>query len=343
MRESVRASWSGLRCELVGVFLALSVMGNAAFAASPVVITLPASSSEVKIQKALDSLPPDGEVVLSPGEYVISQPLMLHHDYETLSGSGPTTILRLADKAACPVVILGPPMKDTTHTATHLRLANLMIDGNRKNQPMEFWRSAGDGSEFNNNGVQIWNVADSEVNHVVCCRCRSGGLVTVGVRRLEVNDYRAYDNQFDGLACYETEDSHFNNLHLHNNLGAGISLDLAFNHNSIIDAVLSANDLGIFMRHSRNNSFHNLVIYKSRHDGVFIAQAGVSTAKGWILCPHTECIGNHFEDLTISNCGGKAIRINDATCVNNIVLDAHCQYNQEDNATLAVIGKVASR
>jgi hypothetical protein len=38
-----------------------------------------------------------------------------------------------------------------------------------------------------------------------------------GTRRLTVRNYTAFDNQFDGLACYQTEDSHFSHLNLHDN------------------------------------------------------------------------------------------------------------------------------
>jgi hypothetical protein len=330
-RRATSSSKSLLKASFVPLFdliraslllLALGIACNAAFGKTPVIVALPATSSGAKIQRALDVLPPNGEVVLSPGTYEISQPLLLRHDYETLRGSGPATILHLADGADCPVVILGPPMLKTNHRAAHLRLADLMIDGNRKNQKLEFWRSAGDGSEFNNNGVQVWNAADVAVEHVTCCRCRSGGLVTAAVRRLQVNDLDSYDNQFDGLACYQTEDSRFDGLRLHDNLGAGISLDLAFNHNFITNAVLAGNDLGVFMRDSRNNSFQRLTISKSHHHGVFMAQTAAHTAKGWRLCPDTQCISNIFQSLTVNDCGGKAFQVNDASCTNNVIFGA---------------------
>ncbi|MGD0814838.1 MAG: right-handed parallel beta-helix repeat-containing protein [Verrucomicrobiota bacterium] len=313
------SSRSGLFASLL---LAQGMICHPSFGAPPVIVMLPANSSGVDIQKALDALPANGGVVLSAGTYAISQPLLLRHDYETLRGSGPATILRLADGADCPVVILGPPMTKTNHRASHLRLADVMIDGNRRNQRLEFWRSAGDGSEFNSNGVQIWNAADVEVEHVVCCHCRSGGLVAADVRRLHVNDFDSYDNQFDGLACYQTEESRFDNLRLHDNLAAGLSLDLDFSHNSITNAVLARNDLGIFMRDSRDNSFHSLIISNSHHDGVFMAQATADTARGWMLCPDTQCIGNNFENLVVSDCGGKAFHVNDASCSNNVILGA---------------------
>ena len=107
---------------------------------------------------------------------------------------------------------------------------------------------------------------------------------------MTVRGFEAFDNEFDGLACYQTTDSLFTDLYLHDNPGAGISLDLAFNHNVISNAVLAANDLGIFMRASRDNQFHNVAIRNSHHYGVFMAHAETLTAQGWGPAPRTECV-----------------------------------------------------
>jgi hypothetical protein len=196
----------------------------------------------------------------------------------------------------------------------------LFIDGNRKNQQKEVWRFVSERGGLYNNGVDIWNVDGALVECVVCCRCRSGGMVsTAGTRRLTVRDYTAFDNQFDGLACYLTEDSDFSRLNLHDNLSAGISLDLDFNHNVIHDSVLTGNDLGIFMRQSRNNVFQGLTIQKSRHHGVFMAQTFVGSPAGWLPCPGSECAGNKFDNLLVAHCGGKGFLVNDATCTNNVI------------------------
>ena len=168
-----------------------------------------ATSGGDEIQKALDGLADGGEVVLAPGTYKIHQPIVLRHDYRTLREAGPETILVLADNANCPVVIIGAPSQPTPRTTEHLRLADLQIDGNRTNQQQELWRVACDGSVLNNNGVDIWAVNNAVVENVVCCRCRSGGLVAAQARRMEVRNYTAFDNEYDGLACYLTEESLF--------------------------------------------------------------------------------------------------------------------------------------
>ena len=267
------------------------------------------------IQKALDKLPAGGEVVLGAGTYLIRQPVILQRDRQTLRGAGAATILYLADNADCPVVVLGSPLQRPSGPVTGVVLSDLLIDGNRKNQRAEIWRSLPDGALFNN-GIDVWNVNGAAVERVVCCRCRSGGLVsTARTRRLTVIDFTAYDNQFDGLACYSTEESRFSRLDLHDNLAAGISLDLDFNHNVIDGAVLTRNDLGIFMRQSRNNTFTGITIAKSRHHGVFMAQ----TADGPRSVPERSGTGNNFDNLLVTECGGRAFQVNNDTCVRNTI------------------------
>jgi nitrous oxidase accessory protein NosD len=272
------------------------------------------------IQAALDSLPFGGEVVLGAGTYLVREPIRVRKDGQTLRGCGPTTVLYLADEANCPVVILGSISAYAKHSVKGVRLEELAIDGNRKHQQKEVWRFLPEGAGVYNNGVEVWGAEEASVEHVVCSHCRSGGLVSSArTRRLTVRDYVAFDNQFDGLACYDTEDSQFSQLNLHDNLAAGISLDLSFNHNVIRDAILTNDDLGIFMRQSRDNVFERVTIKQSRHHGVFMAEAGVRTTAGWRLVPGSECSGNTFRKLLITDCGGSAFRVNDAGCTNNAV------------------------
>ena len=307
------------------VFLAARLAVADTSSAKPTVIYLTSQATVVEIQKALDALPDaGGEVVLPAGKFEIQQPLVLSRDHQALSGAGAGTILRLADNANCPVLILGEPLNHPRHVVRDLCVSGLFIDGNRVRQSRELWRPAGEGSQIRNNGITVQGVSDSTVVNVTTAHCRSGGLVTTrAVRRLGVSGLEAFDNEFDGLACYETEDSVFENLNLHNNPGAGISLDLAFNHNLIRQAELVANDLGIFMRASRENQFQDVTIRDSRHHGVFMAHSEQLTAHGWGPAPKTECAYNAFSNLVAMNCGGAAFRVNNTTCTNNIIIRAN--------------------
>ena len=309
----------------------------AASGSARVIVQLPATATDREIQAALDILPEaGGDVVLPAGTFPVHQPLVLSRDGQTLRGSGRETVLRLVDGANCPVVIMGQPVNQPQQTIKKLRVADLFIDGNRNNQQRELWRMRGEGSEIRNNGITVQSVSDSIVENVVCARNRSGGLVTtLGVLRLTVRDLEAYDNEFDGLACYLTTNSVFAGLNLHDNPGAGISLDLDFNHNVISNATLLRNDLGIFMRASRDNQFHDIVIRNSYHHGVFMAHSEMQTSHGWGPAPKTECTYNAFTNLVAMNCGGAAFRVNDTTCTNNVIIRPQFDGNRKGNLSLA--------
>jgi hypothetical protein len=327
----------------ISPFVYLMLIPTAALAvapmpvAGPLVVTLPPDATEAQVQLALDRLPATGgEVVLPAGKIEVSRPIVLQRDYQTLRGAGATTVLFLADNANCPVIIMGEPVNHPTMTISHLCVSDLFIDGNRAHQQRELWQLSGEGSEIRNNGITVQDVNDSLVEHVTCAHCRSGGLVTtLGVRRLTVRDLTAFDSEFDGLACYQTMDSVFTKLYLHDNPGAGISLDLAFNHNVIDNAILTANDLGIFMRWSDGNQFRDISIRDSRNYGVFMAQVEELTARGPEFAPQTECADNSFTNLTADQCGNAAFRINDATCTNNVIIGAEFTNDLHGKLSLA--------
>ncbi|HEY3860282.1 MAG TPA: NosD domain-containing protein [Verrucomicrobiae bacterium] len=322
----------------IALALACLVLPVSSFAAA---VPVPPSAGGGGIQAALDALPAaGGEVLLSAGQYVIHQPIMLRKNRQALRGSGEATVLYLADGADCPVVVLGSPFTQATTPVKDIRLSRLFIDGNRKHQDKEVWRILGNGAGLYNNGVDVWNINGAVVDQVVCCRCRSGGMVTAGAtRRLTVRDYTAFDNQFDGLACYFTEDSDFSRMDLHDNLSAGISLDLNFNHNIIHDSILTGNDLGVFMRQSCGNTFDGLTIKKSHHHGVFMAQSFAGARP----CPGSECAGNTFDNIQVTNCGGKGFLVNDATCTNNVICGAQFTDDAQGGLGQAVPNLVALR
>jgi len=306
-------------------------------AVEPVMVKMQACMTGAEIQRALDDLPDSGgKVVLPAGRIEVHQPIILSRDNQTLEGAGAATILYLADNANCPVIILGEPLDYPSQTIRHLKVAGFFIDGNRAHQERERWQLQGEGTEIRNNGVTVQNVSDSTIENVTCARCRSGGLVTTrDVRRLTVCGLDAFDNQFDGLACYQTEDCVFTGLYLHDNPGAGISLDLGFNDNVISNAVLSANDLGVFMRSSRGNQFCDVSIHNSRHFGVFMAHAETQTPRGWEPVPRTECAQNSFTNLAASDCGSAAFRVNNITCTNNVVIRPRFDGNAQGGLSLA--------
>lgn len=218
-----------------------------------------------------------GEVFVAAGTYRCRNSIVIDRDHVTLRGAGEATILRLEPSVNRPVLIVGQPApRVPVTTRAHIRIANLLIDGNRTQQPFECHLSdACAGDDFlRNNGILLRGVQDVLVEHVTVKSARSGGLVSEhGTRRLTVRDFTSYDNHFDGLGGYRTEDSLFSGLHLHDNGAAGLSFDLDFVGNTVSRSVIAdSRDVGLFMRDARSNVFSAVHIRDSGSFGAFVAE-----------------------------------------------------------------------
>lgn len=272
------------------------------------------------IQSAIDGLPDTGgQVIISTGTFTCTTAIVIARDNVDLRGQGPSTVLRLADGANSPVLVIGGTATPPALAHHDIRVSDLTIDGNRLGQSMECWGGPCDSGELTyirNNGITLRRVSDVEIDRVSVRSAVSGGLVTEKVsRRITVRDFSSSDNQFDGLAAYETEDSIFAGLYLHDNTFAGLSLDIQFNNNIVSDVVMTNNGRqGIFMRDSRDNVFSDIQIRGSGEQGLFLAQVDADVT--------TPAAGNTFESLVVSNSALAGMRVNDASCVNNLVVGA---------------------
>jgi parallel beta-helix repeat protein len=275
-------------------------------------IQVPPSEGSFGINRALAALQKDGgEVVLSAGTYQVSTPIIISSDNITLRGAGPATLLRLAAKANCPAVVVGDEANKPRRTVRNVCVADLRIDGNRTQQQGECWNGVcdtGPSTAIRSSGVVIRRARDILVLRVSASRCRSGGMVTEKVcRRLLVQDFAASDNEFDGLACYETEDSRFTGLNLHHNKSAGISTDLDFDHNTFSNVRMYNNGShGIFMRNSSKNTFEDLEVKHSGRAGIFVDQVDKDRRTG--------SVGNHFKTVQVTASGGPGFQVNAVSC-----------------------------
>src|SRR6185295_19278469 len=270
------------------------------------------------IQGAINDLPTEGgQVLIQAGTYTCQIPLVIDRDNVELHGEGPATVLRLADGANAPVLIVGQTIPVPTATRHNIVVSDLAIDGNRAKQTFECL--GGDCTVSNplrNNAITLRRVTDARIERVAVHSARSGGLVSeLTCRRLTIRDFTSFDNHFDGLAGYETEDSVFSGLYLHDNLAAGFSFDIAFSNNIISDTVIASNaKVGIFMRDSRDNVFKGLQIRNSGEHGVFLAQVDTDATK--------PAAGNIFVALMVSDSQGAGVRVNDLSCVNNSIVSS---------------------
>jgi hypothetical protein len=315
--------------------------------ATPSPILISGSCSD--IQTAIDNLPSTGgEITIQAGAYTCSTPLIIDKDNVNLIGQGTGTILRLADGANSPLLVIGQTITPPLLIRQNIRVANLMLDGNRAHQTIECWGGTCDTeglTAIRNNGITLRKVEDVTIDNVTAKSARSAGLVTEkGCRRLRVKGFTSYDNYYDGLAGYETEESTFTDLYLHDNLAAGISLDINFNNNVLSGGALIANHkLGIFMRYSQNNTFSSFQIRKSGEHGIFLAQVDTDASK--------PAISNSFSGMIITDSGtvyddnpnsGQAtaagIRINDTSCLSNILCSSQMAGNKGGGISEATPG-----
>ncbi len=202
------------------------------------------------------------------------------------------------------------------------------------NQPDECWGGDCANNPIRNNGITLRRVSDVLIARVTVFRARSGGLVSErGCRRVIIRDFTSSDNQFDGLAGYETESSSFSGLRLHNNQAAGLSFDIRFNNNFFSDVIITGSmKVGIFMRDSRDNVFHDLQIRNSKEHGIFLAQVDEDTT--------TPAVGNTFIRGAISGSRQAGLRVNNESCVNNLVVAFQFSGNGEGCVSEALPGLV---
>lgn len=312
------------------VVVAVSALAPGWFTSEPAVVKIQATDHRA-IQSAINRLPASGGkviIVASEKPVAVGASIVIDRDNVTLEGEGRVE-LRLADGANKPVLILGQTRAMPNATRKNLHVRNLIINGNRTRQTSELDPA---NAELRNNGVSVRRVADSSVEGVTTFACRSGGLVTeLGCKRIVVRELESYDNHFDGLACYYTEDSEFTALKLHDNLAAGVSLDIDFVGNKVSNSQLINNGtVGVFARDSRNNVFANLTIRSSVRHAIFLAQVDMDNS--------TPATGNLFANCLLADSGGAGIRVNDLSCRNNELRACRFENNAQGDVSEATAG-----
>jgi Right handed beta helix region len=289
--------------------------------------------SGADIARAIKALPPEGgRILLEAGTYYLREPLVLDRNDVEVSGDQEATVLMLVDHADCPLLVIGPMETPPTRKVSGVALRKLTLDGNRLNQANECNGGPCDNgglSHIRNNALTIRSAEDVRVERVTARLARSGGVVLEkNCRRIHISDFTSHSNHFDGFAAYETEESFFTRLYLHSNAAAGISIDLRFDRNIVSHARLEKNgSQGIFMRDSNFNNFNHLTVTENGLQGIFLAQANDQN--------NTPCTGNIFSDLRVSGSGGAGLRINDISCIANVIANSVFSMNKEGGVSEA--------
>ncbi len=299
------------------------------------------------IRSAIAKLPVQGGVVnVAAGLYNCGEPIVIDRDNVVLRGAGKDKVtIRLMDQVHRPILVIGDRhivqnekgQYVVTKRVKNIKVSGFTLDGNRANHDVTKecgeTHCDGDPSSIRNNGITIRGASDVVVEDMIAHSTISGGMVTEKYcERLTIRNYESYNNYFDGLAGYETEQSTFENMYLHNNRGAGISLDINFNNNTLIRSRLHDNgDVGIFARFLRGNKFIQVDIQRSGNHGVFLAAAeSVGT------CAQD----NTFASVRINGSKGAALRLNDDCAGNRITGNSDITNNQYGTVSEKVTGSV---
>ncbi len=302
----------------------------------------------------VNALPESGGTVLIPaGSFDCHRPVIINRSHVQIRGAGQgKTILRLADQVHAPLVVIGEPQiiidalgnYVTAKRVSDIMVSDLTLDGNRLNhdEKKECGENIceGDPTGVRNNGITIRGASEVTIMNVTTHSMISGGMVTEKYcRNLKVKNFESYDNFFDGFAGYQTEDSVFSGMKLHNNLGAGISIDIDFSRNLIVDSELNDNrDVGIFARNLSGNRFLRVSIQRSGNHGVFMAEA-----EGKNSCARD----NTFEDVNINGSKLAGFRLNNNCPGNKIIGTSNLCGNksggvsQETNGVLGLSAQVS--
>lgn len=288
---------------MAGILLAAWVVALAALGLGPAQANAPLTfESCAALRHYLAGVEPHTEVRLARGSYECSEPIHLAVDGLSVDFGGGT--VRVADHALRPAVLLGDLHTPPARRYQNITVRNLVVDGNRANQPYECWGGPCDGRINRNpyrqqrvNGITVNGCDDCAVLNAEVGGARSGGVVVVSSNRLLIDGLVAWGAHFDGLAGYWTRDSVFRNVLVRDNDYAGFSFDLHFSNNRI-ERFESRNnrDHGMFIRLASGNSFVGGVFAGNRKHGIYFDRARPGQA--------VTCVSEtRFEGVTVRDSG----------------------------------------
>ena len=133
-----------------------------------------------------------------------------------------------------------------------------------------------------NNGIDVRMVNNLRITDVDIHDARSGGVVVSWeCYQIFITDSYFYNNFFDGIALYDSENINVINFMCFGNGSAGISLDNQLSDVLFDTGIIESNgDVGIFARNSEDISFHDLMIADNQNSGCFLSHVSIGTGTG---------------------------------------------------------------
>ncbi len=269
------ADWRQGR-RLAAIVVAWVAVPGAAQAQAP---AQPAKSFEscADLRAHIDAMQPYQQLVLARQTLTCTEPPNPSADGLRIDFGG--SRLKVADNALRPGIVIGDLETPPKQRHKDITVLNLEIDGNGMNQAFECWGGPCNASnphplrQERSNGVSVNGCDDCTVTNVKVTGARSGGMVVVSSERLMVDGFEAEQSCFDGLAGYQTRNSVFRNVLVHDNDFAGFSFDDDFSDNRFEDFRAQGNhDQGMFIRDASGNRFVRGLFEHNAKNGVYFDQ-----------------------------------------------------------------------
>ncbi len=216
-----------------------------------------------------------------------------NRDNVTIDGHG--AVLIMEPNANDPNISIGTrgETTDPAPEVKNINISNLVLDGNREKQTSEFSKR---DKWIRNNCLDIRKTNGLTVTNVHCRNARSGGIVVSWYSsNMIFNNVQSYGHQFDGIAFYTAHSCIVTNFILHNNEGAGLSLDNDLRDSLFTNGVIRNNsDVGLFVRETYHVTFSALQIFNNKSHGVFLGD-NYDTRRGPECIHFATCMHNCFK------------------------------------------------
>lgn len=223
------------------------------------------------LQAALDALPDDGQpatLCLAAGDYPLDHLLHIGRDRTTVRGAGPTTVLRLRDGLAQPVMVIGDYRQPQPQQPIRVvAVLDLQLVGARSEH--EFMPEY---PYLSNSAVVIRAGEHIRLAGLVAHDCRSACLLSErGSQDLLIEHNEVHHAAWDGISFNSTRRVRLLGNDIHDNAAAGLTTE------ELDDSEIRGNRLagngsqGLYLANARHNRFVDNRFIDNRRAGVLLA------------------------------------------------------------------------
>lgn len=256
------------------------------------------------IQLAIDSVAIDGGTVIIPaGTYLVSVPILVRNNVSVIGSGIGNTVLKVPDNHNDELFgVLRTPFGEST---VNVYVANLTLDGNRRNQQsgehFGFYCGVEPGNPESDFDIYVEHV---ETHHFTGYGFDPHELTT----RLYLINCISHHNGLDGFTLDGIADSVISGCISYENDRHGFNIVTNTNFNLFQNCVVRGNyENGFTVQNgSENNQISNNMAYRNHGDGIYIAGvADNAILNNYVAenlaygirvrgCPRTSIIGNRL-------------------------------------------------